>query len=215
VSEQNSWAWTEVYFPGYGWIEFNPTPGLATVTRSTDDSGFIDPVTGLPLDDPAFDGIDPALIPPELLMQPDGAPLTSQPAAAEDSSGFNPVFAWLLAAAALIVVAAGAGRFVWVSAFRGLSPASQRWAKLQTLAGWAGYPTHEEQTPNEAAAALSTSIRPRMDVSPLARSYVVERYGGNRPRNAAEQSAELDALYLQARGRLAKRVFRRFLRFGR
>ena len=215
VSEQNSWAWTEVYFPGYGWIEFNPTPGLGTVVRATDDSIFIDPVTGLPLDDPAFDGIDPALIPPELLMQPDGAPLTSVPEATEDSSSFNPVFAWLLAAAALIVLGAGAGRFVWVSAFRGLSPASQRWAKLQTLAGWAGYPTHEQQTPHEAASYLSTSIRPRMDVGPLAKSYVAERYGGDRPREGGEQSTELDALYTEARGRLVKRAFRRFLRFGR
>lgn len=215
VSEQNSWAWTEVYFPGYGWIEFNPTPGLATVVRATDDSIFIDPVTGLPLDDPAFDGIDPALIPPELLMQPDGAPITSVPAATEDSSGFNPVFAWLLVAAALIVVGAGAGRFIWVSAFRGLSPASQRWAKLQTLAGWAGYPTREQQTPHEAAALLSTSIRPRMDVGPLAKSYVTERYGGERPREGGDQAAELDALYTEARSRLARRAFRRFLRFGR
>jgi hypothetical protein len=26
VAERNAHAWTEVYFPGYGWIEFEPTP---------------------------------------------------------------------------------------------------------------------------------------------------------------------------------------------
>ncbi|MBI4200983.1 MAG: transglutaminase domain-containing protein [Chloroflexi bacterium] len=27
VRDSNSHAWTEVYFPGYGWVEFEPTPG--------------------------------------------------------------------------------------------------------------------------------------------------------------------------------------------
>jgi hypothetical protein len=215
VSEQHSWAWTEVYFPGYGWVEFNPTPGLGGVARAADDSQFVDPITGLPFEDPLLEGIDPNLIPPELLMQPDTALLDGDTAASEDSSGFNPAYGWILAIAALIIVAAGAGRFVWVSAFRGLPPASQRWAKLQTLAGWAGYPTREHQTPNEAAAALSTSIRPRVDVRPLAKSYVAERYGGERARDADGDTAELDALYAKARSRLARRAFGRFVKFGR
>src|SRR5690606_3797904 len=26
ITEQDAWAWPEVYFPGYGWVEFNPAP---------------------------------------------------------------------------------------------------------------------------------------------------------------------------------------------
>jgi transglutaminase-like putative cysteine protease len=215
VSEQNSWAWTEVYFPGYGWIEFNPTPGLGGVARATDDSQFVDPTTGLPFEDPLLEGIDPNLIPPELLMQPDAGAGGVDAGAEEGVSGFNTPFAWLLALAALVIVGAGVGRFVWVSSFRGLPPASQRWAKLQTLAGWAGYPTRAQHTPHEAAAVLSASIRPRVDVRPLAKSYVAERYGGDRARDAAEDTADLEALYAKARGRLARRALGRFLKFGR
>jgi hypothetical protein len=35
VSGQNSHAWAEVYYPGYGWIEFEPTPSQGTFTRAT------------------------------------------------------------------------------------------------------------------------------------------------------------------------------------
>ena len=26
IRDRNSYAWTEVYFPGHGWIAFNPSP---------------------------------------------------------------------------------------------------------------------------------------------------------------------------------------------
>jgi hypothetical protein len=124
--------------------------------------------------------------------------------------------AWLLGAAALILVLAGAGRFAWLSRFKGLPPASSRWAKLQQLASWAGTPVRDAQTPHEAAAVLSTSISPRLDVRPLASAYVAERYGGEgHTVEGTGAAAELDALYVQARQRLVRRSIRRFLSFGR
>ena len=33
VRERQAHAWTEVYFPGYGWIEFEPTPTQRIFTR--------------------------------------------------------------------------------------------------------------------------------------------------------------------------------------
>jgi hypothetical protein len=36
VSEANAHAWVEVYFPGYGWIEFEPTAGLPAIERPTE-----------------------------------------------------------------------------------------------------------------------------------------------------------------------------------
>src|SRR4029077_14057685 len=43
VSEANAFAWPEVYFPGLGWVEFNPTPSEPRVSRTgTDDTTFSD-----------------------------------------------------------------------------------------------------------------------------------------------------------------------------
>ncbi len=33
VREADAHSWTEVYFPGYGWIEFEPSPGLPDIPR--------------------------------------------------------------------------------------------------------------------------------------------------------------------------------------
>jgi hypothetical protein len=34
VTEADAHAWVEIYFPGYGWIEFEPTAGIVPITRS-------------------------------------------------------------------------------------------------------------------------------------------------------------------------------------
>ncbi|MGE0228397.1 MAG: transglutaminase domain-containing protein [Dehalococcoidia bacterium] len=211
LSERNSWAWTEVYFPGYGWVEFNPTPGLGAVVRAADDSQFLDPSTGLPFEDPTLT-IDPALLPPELQPDLNPSPLEEAPAAG-GTSLTSGLFAWLLLAAVVFLLLAGAGRFAWASAFRGLTPASRRWAKVQLLSGWAGLQTREEQTPNEAAATLSSVLRPSVDVRPLARSYVVERYGRPDAARAVDDGESLDELYVTTRKRLVRRIVHRFLPF--
>jgi transglutaminase-like putative cysteine protease len=36
VVEANAHAWAEVYFPGYGWIEFEPTAGLPAIERPSE-----------------------------------------------------------------------------------------------------------------------------------------------------------------------------------
>jgi transglutaminase-like putative cysteine protease len=36
VVESNAHAWAEVYFPGYGWVEFEPTAGLPAIVHPTE-----------------------------------------------------------------------------------------------------------------------------------------------------------------------------------
>ncbi len=45
VKQSAAHAWPEVYFPGYGWVEFEPTVGQAPITRP---SGLPLPVSALP-----------------------------------------------------------------------------------------------------------------------------------------------------------------------
>ncbi|MHB0856142.1 MAG: transglutaminase-like domain-containing protein [Anaerolineae bacterium] len=43
VREENSHAWAEVYFPGYGWIEFEPTPTERVFNRGSGGGGAAPP----------------------------------------------------------------------------------------------------------------------------------------------------------------------------
>lgn len=42
VRQRNAHAWTEVYFPGYGWIEFEPTPTQSIFSHAGTDVGSVD-----------------------------------------------------------------------------------------------------------------------------------------------------------------------------
>lgn len=37
VTEANAHSWAEVYFPGYGWVDFEPTAGLPAIERPTEE----------------------------------------------------------------------------------------------------------------------------------------------------------------------------------
>lgn len=47
VTEADAHAWVEIYFPGYGWIEFEPTAGVSPLYRPAD----VPPVVPLELED--------------------------------------------------------------------------------------------------------------------------------------------------------------------
>jgi len=48
VTEADAHAWPEIFFPGYGWIEFEPTGGRPPITRPTADDPLIWPQGGPP-----------------------------------------------------------------------------------------------------------------------------------------------------------------------
>ena len=206
VSERRSWTWTEVFFPGYGWVEFNPTPGLPSIVRAGQDDPAVTPTPEPAVADPS--GVDPGAN-DELLMQQDPG-LSDEDldqAGADGGSPLGRLFTLVFLGAVLLLAALAAAMVAWHRAFAHLAPASRRWAKLQLLAGWAGVHAGPSQTPLETATALSASLRPRLDVTPLAVAYVRERYG----RGAMLDPEDLahEQLYTRARGRLWKRILRR------
>ena len=210
VTDQNSWVWPQVYFPGSGWVDFNPTPSRALIPRigNPDD-----------LATPEANALDLGLLPNDLLLEEEfiePSASLGEEAGGELAGILAKAGTWLFVASLAVVSAFVVGRIVWTAMFRGLSDASQRWAKVQTLAGWAGVTVRRDRTPFEEAALLNTALaRPPIDLAPLAHAYVVERYGGRAMTETEEEANQMAALYVDARSRLTRRLVRRFFGLGR
>lgn len=211
VSERRTWSWTEVYFPGYGWVEFNPTPGSAPIQRPGDDEAFkeanpslVDPTLGADANDETL----------RLTAGGAGGAVDEQPARAGGGAGARAarLVSALFALAVAMLVLLGVARLAWVRAFHRLPPVAARWAKVQQLAAWAGAPARATRTPLEAAAALRRDLVLRTDIAPLALAYTRERYG--RGDATADAMADLDRLYLLARDELLRILSRRLWPFA-
>lgn len=172
--ESDGHAWPEVYFPGYGWVEFEPTGGRpALVRRATQD--------------PAA-ALSPQLPPrpPErnLPLEDDGGSLLP-----EDVPASNARIPWdkvrPFAALALLVASSGLGGTLWWQARRRrrnqyLSPAEQvyddlvfwvrRLLRITPLA---------HQTPHEYAGVVVQNMPNGQEpVERIVSYYVEERFGG-------------------------------------
>jgi transglutaminase-like putative cysteine protease len=181
VKDQNSYAWPEVYFPGKGWVAFNPTPDRAEKTTPTVSD---EPPTSI-------DGLDPGIIrflpagSDPIVNLPAGAPGLQEPSATGDglggisigsgSTGMDwVVIATLAFIAALIgVIAVG-----WQRSVAGLPYPQQVWEKTVRLASWGGNAPAPGQTPHDYARRLSKRFRDvERDFPGLADAYAKSRFG--------------------------------------
>jgi len=210
INDKDTYAWPEVYFPGYGWIMFNPTPdrptnlypqtsGGAAAGDKTDLSNF----PGLPAGaDPLF---DTEKNPIDVVA---GAPtVTSTGSGGSQTSLLLPA---VLGFAAVLALAVGLG---WRRAVAGLPFEHQTWEKMVRLSSLAGHPVEPGQTPTEYANSLQKAFRGLRGVSVIASVYARSRFG----RGCAneEERARIHELWPPIRGELLRAIVARVLRRGR
>ncbi len=173
VTEQSAFAWPEVYFPGYGWIEFNPTPSQPRIQRTEpvavtigDEEEANDAVGSLGLEN----------LPGQLGADGDAGAL---PLGGDSSSNRNLwVFAGIAAGiAAMASFGAGWGRYLWIRGLGDAPVAARRWEQTVRLASWSGNAPDPAQTPREYASSLRERVRGLPDVELLADDYVRQRFG--------------------------------------
>ena len=206
LTEEDSWTWPEVYFPGLGWVEFNPTPFRATVSRP----GLA--AFGLDEEDPLViaEGTDELLMLEAGGFDDDDEAATpeqrAEEAAAAASRDFTTPLLWLLAVLAGLSALYFLASLAWAYPYRRLAPATQRWAKVQRLSGWAGVAPAPDRTPLETAAALARAIDDGEPAGRLARSFTRERYGRAAPASGGDDAEleRLDAAYRAVRNRLVR-----------
>jgi transglutaminase-like putative cysteine protease len=223
VRERNAHAWTEIYFPGYGWQIFeatktiNPrfvrstgatTPGLPT-SRDT-----LDPLTEF---EARYDDLGMHSTLPSLEPLPGGFEAGAAPPADEVRESNA---ALLLA---LLVLAGGLAYWTLYRSRRGdrrVSPGQRAWFRLALAAERAGVSRRPAETMYEYAGWLEDQMPGRRaDIRTIADGTVWQAYSGRRPTSgllAALETAwrrlRLPMLWLMVRRRAATWLPRRAAR---
>lgn len=198
LTEKQAFAWPEVYFPGIGWVEFNPTPSQPVIQRPG-----LAPEPGAPsLDDPD-PNIRPDEPPIDLGIQPPAAPDTG---ADGGGSGAGRAFLILAAIGGIGLVILGGGRVAWEFGLAGLPRSAQLWEKTQRLAKWGNASSRPSETPREFASRLSGTIADAGDTAYLAEAYERARFG--QKELSEDENERLETAWTAVRNRLLRRVLR-------
>ena len=203
VEHQDAYAWVEVYFPGHGWVEFNPSPDRPADLRPGQKS-------------------DEIIVPPLSLEDLRNLPVSiggffpfgqlggEAGAAPSESSGFGYTLWVALALAAFLAAVAGSAALGWRRSVAGLPYPQQLWEKTVRIASWAGQPPKPGQTPSGFARVLTRRFRGVRDIDLLADAYNRSRFG--RKDADAEERARLARIWTNLRRPLAWEIVRRLWR---
>jgi hypothetical protein len=172
VTDANSFAWPEVYFPGLGWVEFNPTPSEPRILRSgQDDQGFFS--------EPTPEEEEDDLLPPGELTPTEETPAVIDQLEAEEGSN---LISRIIVTALLVVagVSAVGGGLVHYGLNRGLGGypyAVQIWEKTLRLGRLSKVKPVPQETPRELMARLKKVLPEVDDLDYLSETFLRSRYG--------------------------------------
>ncbi len=240
VLERDAHTWVEVYFPGYGWIEFEPTAAQSPLTRIDDAPApnSLPSPTPLATATPTFTPTPPPSPTPDpSTPQPQEAPQlptltptptptatpviipTQPPPMAQQPTGLLPTLLRALGAALLVllivVLLLGGGVFVYWwwewRGMRGLNPIARAYARLERYLGLIGLRFGSEQTPDERRQRIVRQLpQAEPPVSAITGLYAAERYG--RPSPPAEERGPKDEMADEAWVDARSSILRRYLR---
>jgi transglutaminase-like putative cysteine protease len=202
VEEVGAWLshyWVEVYFPGIGWIEFDPTGGSRGQPQAIP-SGSPGPATPTPS---RIAATAPAFTSPTSTQGPGGTGGNTT------GSGIGPFIA--IAIILMIGIAALAFAAIRRTPSKPMHP-DQAWGSVGRLAARFGLGPKPSQTVYEYAGALGDAVpAARIELTTIARAKVEVAYGkrdlgGDRLRNIAIAYQRLRFALL---GVVARRWFRR------
>jgi hypothetical protein len=201
IVEANAFAWPEVYFPGLGWVEFNPTPSEARVPRSGSDDEFLteDDLFEFPDEDFPPDAFFPDVETPsgalEQLTRDEGSNLVG-----------NIILGIIVLFLGVTVLAGGIFHFSWQHGLAGLDYPTQIWEKTVRLARWARVPFIPQLTPSEYAEQLRRELPEVEGIDFLSDAFVRARYG---QKQLSEAEVEhLTEVWKNVRNTLLTRIFR-------
>lgn len=196
ITGSDAHAWPELYFPGVGWVRFEPTPAV----QSGPPPGWSNP----------YSAAGPSASPSQAAQQPSGAPSASASGTGGNTGGglpggitaAGPRTPLIIAGALLLAAAAVVAAVVWRRRYRPtvhLTPETA-WRRLRDRLRRAGITWSDAHTPRQAAAAVREQVVRRRGhplteqgdraLAALAAAVEAERYA---PAPDGHDPAELQA----------------------
>lgn len=189
---RDSHAWCEVFFPEYGWITFEPTPGYSVLPRG--DFVIVPPDDGgggsVPPGEPEVPG--------------------TLPGGGEGPESSALWYAWLLGTAAGLALLAVVGRLLWERLLGWVDEPRVAYARVDHLAALGGLSANATATPYEFGRRLAVAVpEVSADLTGIVDTYVRTCYG---PRSLTEEDRSLVAdAWPRVRNRLLRRCIQRLV----
>lgn len=202
VKGTQSHVWTQIYFAGYGWINFEPTSGNFPSFSRASVTGTVPGVTP----GTGANGTPQATQPGGHKKVVDPGANTTTP---HGQSNVVLVDVGLSMSVIILLVLLALAFFIvwWRLLYRGLSPVTTAFARVARLGSWAGAPPRGSQTPDEYVEHLGRVVPgQRPALHELTQLYARERWGGGLPQ---ETAGELPRLYDQVQRSISRVIVRR------
>jgi transglutaminase-like putative cysteine protease len=190
--QKNAHAWTEVFFPGYGWIPFEPTSAQPLIEFGTGRTFAEDETEPTSM---AIEETDTAVT-PTVAATPDGAAIDSaaqppQPTDRAVKSGGGWLVPMALGSVVFLVIGAGAW-LAWTIPLRGMSPAGALYTRIRRIGMWIGVSPVATATPREFGEAFVERVpQSQRQVHRIVESYELDAYGPERVGPGWLESAEM------------------------
>ncbi|MBU0493138.1 MAG: hypothetical protein KKA73_05495 [Chloroflexi bacterium] len=205
VLESNAHAWVEVFFPGYGWVEFEPSPSkdaLARARRPAPASSSTGQPTGGETTPPEREprGVEEVEVPPE---SPTATPIRL-------SVGWG---GWLtlLVVGMLAVVGTAAGAGWWWS-LRGLTPIEGVYERMRRFGRLLGIRRAVHQTDHEYARKLGDAVPDgQPEIEAITTLRVHSQFSPHKPEPTEQES--IWANWAQLWPKIVKQMWQRVARW--
>jgi transglutaminase-like putative cysteine protease len=184
VKDSDSHTWTEVYFPSYGWIPFEPSGSWPRFARGSGDAAAATP-SPVPASQPPA-GSDQSQTQMTPTPTPSPTPVSDSSSPATSALTHQPLdlrpllpFLYLIAFLAAVVLLLW---YLWEKDLRGLPPTVVAYVKMTRLASLLGFGLRTAETPNEYGEALAGAVpEAQTSASRIAADYAVYRFGHQNP----------------------------------